>query len=247
MCNIFTDGQAAIDLHNNYRQNHLAIERAIPTKSFITRLDTHFAGIGFVDSFFAAKHHIDTYVGKSMPEILYELAFKLIYNPYLRAEAAAARPMPGLGAAGGPSGVHTRNHRAAPTMDDAGGSAPPWGSVVLMGGSVSINGGPPTRESPGKHVLIPLTQVAGYRGPKQQRCQVCNELCSWACARCTTGPNAMVPLHPFSTTARGHTKQHNCLHDHRRDPTCTYRTQLAKLTGISKKARTARRTAIIRL
>ena len=127
MCNIFTDGQAAIDLHNNYRQNHLAIERAIPTKSFITRLDTHFAGIGFVDSFFAAKHHIDTYVGKSMPEILYELAFKLIYNPYLRAEAAAARPMPGLGAAGGPSGVHTRNHRAAPTMDDASGSAPPLG------------------------------------------------------------------------------------------------------------------------
>ena len=62
MCNIFTDRQAAIDLHNSYRQKHLSIERAIPTKSFITRLDTHFAGIGFVDSFFAAKHHIDTYV-----------------------------------------------------------------------------------------------------------------------------------------------------------------------------------------
>ena len=63
-------------------------------------------------------------------------------------------------------------------------------------GMVSIDGGPPTRDSPGKHVLIPLHQLKNYKGPKQQRCYICNELCSWVCARCTGGPSTLVPLHP---------------------------------------------------
>ena len=244
MVNMFTDGQAAIDLHNKYRQHYLAIERAIATKSFYTRLDSHFSGLCFIDAYFASKFHLDAYADMGMAEALSELAHRLIYNPVLRGERAT-QPTAGLGPAGAPS-VQTRS---GPLPHSAPNHSGPWGSVVINphGGTVSINGGPPTRESPGKHVLIPLSQVAGYKGPKQQRCQMCNELCSWVCARCTTGPNAMIPLHPFSTSARGHCKQHNCLNEHRRDLTATYRTQLAKLTGISKNARKARRTTIISL
>ena len=248
MCNLFTDGQAAVDQHNKLRQHSIRIERAVATKSFITRLDSHFSGFEFVDAYYASTFHLDTYFDTDMLEALSELSFKMIYNPVIRAEQASAHPMPGLGAAAGPSGVGTRrNHASAPVMN-SGDNQCPYGSVVLMaGGSVSINGGPPTRESPGKHVLIPLAQVAGYRGPKQQRCLLCNDLCSWVCARCSTGPHAMVPLHPFSTTARGKTTQWPCLNDHRRDPTASYRTNLMKLTGISKQARKARRTTIIRI
>ena len=87
-------------------------------------------------------------------------------------------------------------------------------------------------------------EPGGQNLPKQQRCITCNDLCSWVCARCTTGPNALVPCHPFSISARGKTTQHRCLGDHRRDPTATYRTTLAKLTGISKNAKQARRTTV---
>ena len=50
---------------------------------------------------------------------------------------------------------------------------------------VRIDGGPPSRESPGKHVLILLSQLESYKGAKQQRCWECNELVSWCCARPT--------------------------------------------------------------
>jgi hypothetical protein len=60
---------------------------------------------------------------------------------------------------------------------------------------VSIDGGPPSREPPTKHTLIPLAQLEDYKGAKQQRCWECNKLCSWACTRCSTG-TCWVALHP---------------------------------------------------
>ena len=76
---------------------------------------------------------------------------------------------------------------------------------------------------------------------------MCNELCSWVCSRCTTGVNCLVPLHPFSTRCRGKTTNHGCLAAHRRDPTDSYRTQLAKIHGIGKKAKHCRRTTLVYL
>jgi len=80
---------------------------------------------------------------------------------------------------------------------------------------VSINGGPPSRESPAKHVLIPLKEIPGYRGAKQQRCFECNALCSWACARCSTGKE-WVALHP--TICQGSKRKYECLAMHRKNP-----------------------------
>ena len=56
-----------------------------------------------------------------------------------------------------------------------------------------------------------------------------------------------MPLHPFSTRCRGKTTNHGCLAAHRRDPTDSYRTQLAKIHGIGKKAKHCRRTTLVYL
>ena len=85
---------------------------------------------------------------------------------------------------------------------------------------VSIDGGPPSRESPCKHVLIPLSQLAGYKGHKQQRCHECNELASWCCSRCSSGTRWLA-LHP-PVTQGCHKKpegiKRGCLAAHRANP-----------------------------
>ena len=237
MVNLFTDCQSAVDVHNNHRQNHLAIERAILTKVFATRLDTHHEGYDFVNAAVAAAFHLPGYKEKGFLQSLTELAYRLVNNPVRAAELACMRVPQTIGSLHAPTARGARGSRSLPTVTDPVG---PYGGGI----HVSINGGPPSRESPHKHVLIPLSQVPGYKGPKQQRCIICNELVSWVCARCTTGPHALVPCHPFSTHHRGKTAQHNCLHTHRFSPTETYRSVLAKLTGISKKSKSARRNTV---
>ena len=64
-------------------------------------------------------------------------------------------------------------------------------------------------------VLIPLKEIPGYRGAKQQRCFECNELCSWAWARCSDKDN-FIALHPPVT--QGSKRKFGCLAAHRRNP-----------------------------
>ena len=104
---------------------------------------------------------------------------------------------------------------------------------------VSINGGPPSRESPCKHVLIPLSQLEGYRGAKQQRCYECNQLCSWACARCSTGRN-WVALHP--PVCQGSKRKYSCLAAHRKNPAGGgYKAHHEAITGTSQAAKRRRK------
>ena len=108
---------------------------------------------------------------------------------------------------------------------------------------VRIDGGPrPSRESPGKHVLIVLlNQLEGYKGAKQQRCWECNELVSWCCARCSS-PAHVVPLHP--PVAQGSKRRYGCLCAHRANPAGGYKVTHEKCTGISKVSKRRRRIPV---
>ena len=106
---------------------------------------------------------------------------------------------------------------------------------------VRIDGGPPSRESSGKHTLIPLSQLQGYKGGKQQRCWECNELVSWCCVRCST-PNCVLPLHP--PVAQGSNRHYKCLEMHRKNPAGGYRCTHQTLAGIDKTLKRRRRVAM---
>ena len=109
-------------------------------------------------------------------------------------------------------------------------------------GSSSMDGGPPSRESPHKHILIPLSQIPGYKSSRQQRCDVCDVACSWACARCSTKDH-WVALHPLVT--QGSKRPFNCLKAHRHDPFgSSYSITHEKCSGTSRKARSRRRIPV---
>ena len=91
-----------------------------------------------------------------------------------------------------------------------------------------IDGGPPSRESPGKHVLILLNQLEGYKGSKQQRCWECNELVSWCCSRCSSAAS-WLPLHP--PIAQGSKKHYGCLAAHRNNPAGGYKVSSTSTQG----------------
>ena len=231
MVNIFTEGQAAVDLGNYYRQHVLAIEKAFVTKCFATRYTCTMSGINFVDTFWAHMifNHPEAFHSKSynFQEEMNKLAFSLLHNMVLAAESAAKHPHYGLG-----GGSSDRTSRQVPTGFEEG----------LF---ISMNGDPPSRGSPYKHVRIPLSQVPGYKGCKQQRCMLCDKLVSWVCARCTTSPHELVPMHPFSTKHQGQLTHHGCLKEHRKNPVATYKDIQQSVIGISKKSKHGRRTPTV--
>ena len=135
-------------------------------------------------------------------------------------------------------------HNAAFVATRGGPSAGP-GPVPPRFSQTRIDGGPPSRESPGKHVLIPLHQVPGYEGPKQQRCMECNELVSWCCARCSLSPSCIVPLHPV--VAQGSGRHYGCLAAHRANPAGGYRCTHEKIAGTSTSSKRRRRIPVVSL
>ena len=87
-------------------------------------------------------------------------------------------------------------------------------------------------------MLVLLSQIPGYKGPKQRRCWECNELCSWACARCSTA-NHVVPQHP--PVAQGSKRTYSCLACHRTNPAGGYKVTHEKCSGTSRNAKRRRR------
>ena len=71
---------------------------------------------------------------------------------------------------------------------------------------------------------MPLSSLGkGYKGGRQQRCNVCNRKTSWVCAVCTQGTHALWPCCPEITRKRGNgrgpaVKHNDCLARHRTDP-----------------------------
>ena len=109
---------------------------------------------------------------------------------------------------------------------------------------VRIDGGPPSRESPAKHVLILLSQLEGFKGAKQQRCWECNELVSWCCLRCSNAAS-FVPLHPPVT--QGSSKEYACLAHHRANPAGGYKASHQVHTGVSQTVKRRRRIPFVNL
>ena len=90
-------------------------------------------------------------------------------------------------------------------------------------------------------MLIPLHQLEGYKGGKQQRCFECNELVSWCCARCTF-PNAIVPLHP--TVAQGSKRKYDCLTQHRKNQCGGYKVTYQAYTSTSAVSKRRRKVRV---
>ena len=60
--------------------------------------------------------------------------------------------------------------------------------------------------------------LPGYTGGKQQRCVICNEHVSWACATCSTPLNGIVPVHPPPTGVGKNMVRFCCYAAHCRQP-----------------------------
>ena len=91
-----------------------------------------------------------------------------------------------------------------------------------------------------EHVLIPLKKLEGYKGGKQQKCNICNVLCSWVCITCTEHPMHPFPCHPHVTNFRGKITHHQCLGKHTAAPHAVTRgTRKAKRARASPQAEEA--------
>ena len=97
--NDYTLAQPKIDGNNRYRQNILAIEKAIHTDAWPMRILTSLWGMEYVDAF-----RINTYFNGDTRRFkmqMRELSFKLLTNNW---DETGIRVMTGPGAPGGPGG-----------------------------------------------------------------------------------------------------------------------------------------------
>ena len=217
--NKITQAQPGIDKFNRTAFDQLGMHDAFVTRCFETRFSQHFMmSITYVNAINCAKYfNPELYTKDTVQKsLLLELAGKMVRNE----DWLLAKSNP----KDGPDGFATR-------------AGTKYGEV-----SVSINGGPPSRESPCKHTLIPLAQIEGYRGGKQQRCYECNEPCSWACARCSTR-HCIIALHP--PVAQGSKRKYGCLAAHRRNPMGGgYKEHAEEVTGTSQASERRRKIDI---
>ena len=225
--NIVTTAQPGIDKFNRTAFDVLGMHDTFITQCYETRFTQHFMmPITYVNAVNAAKYFNAARYHKSTPQkfILLELAGKMVRND----EWLKLITKPKDGPPGGAS-CSTR-------------TGTNYGQNTSR---VSINGGPPSRESPCKHTLILLHQIEGYKGGKQQRCHECDVPVSWACARCST-KDKIVALHP--PIAQGSKIHYGCLAAHRRNPLGGgYKETHENITGTSKAAKRRRKLDLVHL
>ena len=216
-----TLGQPAVDAWNRQVFDLLGLQYNFRTTCFETRFSQHFLlPATYVNTINACKYfYSNTFAGEDTKTLAMKLATQMATNKEWLDTLTPA----GSGSGGGTRGGQRYNP-----------STQTWYQV-------HIDGGPPSRESPGKHVLILLSQLEGYKGAKQQRCWECNELVSWCCARCST-PNSIVPLHP--PLAQGSKRRYACLHCHRQNPAGGYKAAHQACTGTSVDSKRRRRIPI---
>ena len=228
ICNKITAAQPGIDAINRQLFDQLGLEYTFTTRCFETRFSQHFLfPITYVNAINFAKYDLPHIYDSSMTtkSIALELATCMVHNTAWT-EMLNPHSGGGGGGGGGPSGT-----RSGGRYQESNKS---WRQC-------RIDGGPPSRESPGKHVLIPLHQLEGYKGGKQQRCFECNELVSWCCARCST-PNCIIALHP--TVAQGSKRKYDCLMQHRKNPCGGYKVTHQTCTGTSTDSKRRRKVRI---
>ena len=223
--NVITNAQPGIDKFNRTAFDVLGAHDTFVTRCYETRFAQHFMmSITYVNAVNAAKYFNPAAYPKSTPQkhVLLELAGKMVRNTAWVMRTSPSKDAPACGAS-----CSTR------TGTNYGQDR------------VSINGGPPSRESPCKHTLVLLSQIPGYKGGKQQRCHECDMPVSWACARCSTKDN-VIALHP--PQAQGSKIKYGCLAAHRRDPMgAGYKQHHEDITGTSKSSKRRRKIDIVHL
>jgi hypothetical protein len=221
--NKVTMAQPAIDTFNRQLFDLLGMQYTFPTRCFETRLSKQFLmPCVYINTINAAKYHFaSTYGDEQTKPLLMKLASEMVRNP----EWAEERNHPDNSLPGMPHMNYCRSGKR-------------YNPAERTWQQVRIDGGPPSRESPAKHVLILLSQLEGYRGSKQQRCWECNELVSWCCARCSSAAS-WVPLHP--PVAQGSKKHYGCLAAHRANPAGGYKASHQVHSGTAATAKRRRR------
>ena len=223
--NVITNAQPGIDKFNRTAFDVLGAHDTFVTRCYETRFAQHFLMVfTYVNAVNAAKYFNPAAYPKSTPQkhVLLELAGKMVRNTAWVMRTSPSKDAPACGAS-----CSTR------TGTNYGQDR------------VSINGGPPSRESPCKHTLVLLSQIPGYKGGKQQRCHECDMPVSWACARCSTKDN-VIALHP--PQAQGSKIKYGCLAAHRRDPMgAGYKQHHEDITGTSKSSKRRRKIDIVHL
>ena len=217
--NKVTTAQPAIDCINRQLFDQLGMQYTFTTRCFETRFSQHFMlPLTYVNAINWAKYAFpEQFSDIGTKAMLMKLATGMVHN----SAWMELRKSTGDGSGGGA----TKSGRRYNPSEKV------WHQV-------RIDGGPPSRESPCKHILILLSQLEGYSGAKQQRCWECNELCSWCCARCSSRAS-WVPLHP--PVAQGSNKRHACLAAHRANPAGGYKVSQQIHTGVSATAKRRRR------
>ena len=220
--NTITAAQPGIDVINRQLFDLMGMQYAFTTRCFETRFSKHFLmPVTYTNAANASAYHLPGRYGDTMTKpLLMTLAAAMVRNPeWLKILGSTP---------GGPGGAAQAVSRSGRRFNPAEKT---WHQC-------RIDGGPPSRESPAKHVLILLSQLEGYKGAKQQRCWECNELVSWCCARCSS-PASWLPLHP--PAPQGSKKRYGCLAAHRTNPAGGYRVSHEVLSGTSKNAKRRRR------
>ena len=64
-----------------------------------------------------------------------------------------------------------------------------------------------------EHVQGPLRAIPGYKGARQQKCNLCNMHTTWCCLTCSTA-DCVFPVHPTQSNHRGKITHHQCWHRH---------------------------------
>ena len=186
--NDYTLGQPKVDSNNRYRQDILAIEKAIHTDAFPMRFLTTIWGTEFVDAF-----RLNTYFNsdpRKFKKQMNELAFKLLTNNWDEMH--------------GPDGVSfSRAGMRIPSGPGAPGAKSPT--------RVS------PRTQAKKHVLIAIASIEGWDGSHQLTCAICSRKTTVCCIECS-GKEGVVALCKTSHIFGGTTFQRRCLHHHRAEP-----------------------------
>ena len=225
--NKVTQAQPGIDTINRQLFDQLGMQYTFVTRCFETRFSQHFMlPLTYVNAINATKYFFPAVAGEDNTKgLLMRLAYEMVHNPAWLAQRKAGT------AGGGDSGSGAGTSRSGARYQESNTT---WQQC-------RIDGGPPTRESPGKHTLILLSQLEGYKGGRQQRCWECNDLVSWCCARCST-PNCPVPLHPL--ISQGAKRSYRCLHMHRANPAGGYKVTHEKCSGTDATSKRRRKVNI---
>jgi hypothetical protein len=226
--NTITKAQPMIDAFNRVLIDQLGMHDAFITRCCETRFVQHFLfPITYINALNASQYFNPVVYPKEMrpKALLLKLAFHMVHNHDWLSVNNFPKAGPGTGASVVCSNLNKRSYKQEQGFN-----------------KVSINGGPPSRESPCKHILIPLTQVEGYKGHRQRRCFECNMPCSWACARCSDG-RTILALHPSVT--QGSKRRFGCLAAHRANPGGGgYKETHEQITGTAVKSSRRRRIEV---